>query len=71
MKVFMLGWEFPPYISGGLGTACAGLTRGLNEAGVEVAFVSGPRAASRARESASSSPPRPMSRCATESSSQS
>ncbi|HUS47130.1 MAG TPA: glycosyltransferase [Phycisphaerae bacterium] len=39
MKVFMLGWEFPPYISGGLGTACAGLTRGLNEAGVEVAFV--------------------------------
>ena len=29
MKVFMLGWEFPPYISGGLGTACYGLTRGL------------------------------------------
>ncbi len=39
MKVFMLGWEFPPYISGGLGTACYGLTRGLDEAGVEVAFV--------------------------------
>lgn len=39
MKVFMLGWEFPPYISGGLGTACHGLTRGLDEVGVEVAFV--------------------------------
>jgi glycogen(starch) synthase len=39
MKVFMLGWEFPPYISGGLGTACYGLTRGLDQAGVEVAFV--------------------------------
>ena len=39
MKVFMLGWEFPPYISGGLGTACHGLTRGLDELGVEVLFV--------------------------------
>jgi len=29
MKVFMLGWEFPPYISGGLGTACYGLTKAL------------------------------------------
>ncbi len=29
MKVLMFGWEFPPYISGGLGTACYGLTRGL------------------------------------------
>ena len=39
MKVFMLGWEFPPYISGGLGTACYGLTRGLDQSGVEVSFV--------------------------------
>jgi len=39
MKVFMLGWEFPPHISGGLGTACHGLTRGLDEIGVEVCFV--------------------------------
>jgi len=39
MKVFMLGWEFPPYISGGLGTACHGLTRALDQIGVEVAFV--------------------------------
>ncbi|MBN1943873.1 MAG: glycosyltransferase, partial [Phycisphaerae bacterium] len=39
MRVFMLGWEFPPYISGGLGTACYGLTRGLDEIGVQVCFV--------------------------------
>lgn len=39
MRVFMLGWEFPPLISGGLGTACYGLTRGLDDAGVEVCFV--------------------------------
>ncbi|MBL7134619.1 MAG: glycosyltransferase [Phycisphaerae bacterium] len=39
MKVLMLGWEFPPHISGGLGTACFGMTRGLDEIGVEVAFV--------------------------------
>jgi glycogen(starch) synthase len=29
MKILMFGWEFPPHISGGLGTACYGLTRGL------------------------------------------
>lgn len=39
MRVFMLGWEFPPHISGGLGTACYGMTRGLDEIGVEVCFV--------------------------------
>jgi glycogen synthase len=39
MKVFMLGWEFPPYISGGLGTACYGLTKAMDEMGVEVTFV--------------------------------
>jgi glycosyltransferase involved in cell wall biosynthesis len=39
MKVLMLGWEFPPYISGGLGTACFGLTRALSQHGVEVLFV--------------------------------
>ena len=27
MKVLMLGWEFPLFIAGGLGTACYGLTR--------------------------------------------
>jgi len=30
MKVLMFGWEFPPHISGGLGTASYGLTRGLS-----------------------------------------
>jgi glycogen(starch) synthase len=39
MKVFMLGWEFPPFISGGLGTACHGLTRAMSELGVEITFV--------------------------------
>jgi glycogen synthase len=29
MKVIMFGWEYPPHISGGLGTACYGLTKGL------------------------------------------
>ena len=35
----MLGWEFPPFISGGLGTACFGLTRAMSELGHEVVFV--------------------------------
>lgn len=39
MNVFMLGWEFPPFISGGLGTACYGLTRALNELGHHIIFV--------------------------------
>ncbi len=39
MRVFMLGWEFPPFISGGLGTACFGLTRAMSELGHEVIFV--------------------------------
>lgn len=39
MKVLMFGWEFPPFISGGLGTACFGITRGLVHNGVQVTFV--------------------------------
>ena len=35
----MFGWEFPPHNSGGLGTACFGLTRALAQAGAEVVFV--------------------------------
>jgi len=35
----MFGWEFPPHISGGLGTACFGLTRGLAKHGVQMLFV--------------------------------
>ncbi|MBN2542838.1 glycosyltransferase family 4 protein [bacterium] len=39
MKVLMFGWEFPPFISGGLGPACYGITRGLLNNGVDVTFV--------------------------------
>ena len=39
MRVLMFGWEFPPHITGGLGTACFGLTKGLAKQGVEVLFV--------------------------------
>ena len=39
MRVLMFGWEFPPHIAGGLGTACYGLTRGLAKQDVEVTFV--------------------------------
>ena len=39
MKVLMFGWEFPPHITGGLGTACFGLTKGLTKHGTEVIFV--------------------------------
>ncbi len=35
----MFGWEFPPHITGGLGTACFGLTKGLVKHGLEVIFV--------------------------------
>jgi glycosyltransferase involved in cell wall biosynthesis len=35
----MLGWEFPPFISGGLGTACHGLTKAMSELGLHVTFV--------------------------------
>ena len=44
MRVLMFGWEFPPHISGGLGTACYGLTKGLNQiGGVDVFFLWFPR----------------------------
>jgi glycogen synthase len=39
MKVLMFGWEFPPHISGGLGTACYGLTHSLGKEEVDVLFV--------------------------------
>jgi glycosyltransferase involved in cell wall biosynthesis len=40
MKVLMFGWEFPPHISGGLGTACFGMTKGLSQLNdIEVTFV--------------------------------
>ena len=39
IRVLMFGWEFPPHIAGGLGTACYGLTKGLASQGVRVLFV--------------------------------
>jgi len=35
----MLGWEFPPFITGGLGTACYGLTKAMDQLGIQVTFV--------------------------------
>jgi glycogen synthase len=39
MRVLMFGWEFPPHISGGLGTACFGLTNSLSKENIDVLFV--------------------------------
>ena len=39
MKVLMFGWEFPPFNSGGLGTACYGLTKSLSKKDVQITFV--------------------------------
>ncbi|MCW5766326.1 MAG: glycogen/starch synthase, partial [Phycisphaeraceae bacterium] len=50
MRVLMLGWEFPPFISGGLGTACHGLTKALDARGHEIVFVL-PRAVDRSHAS--------------------
>ncbi|MBN2133559.1 MAG: glycosyltransferase [Sedimentisphaerales bacterium] len=44
IRTLMLGWEFPPFISGGLGTACYGLTKAMDRLGMPVIFVL-PRAA--------------------------
>lgn len=39
MRVLMFGWEFPPHIAGGLGTACYGIVKGLAHNGVQTMFV--------------------------------
>lgn len=39
MRVLMFGWEFPPHIAGGLGTACYGIVKGLSHCGVSTMFV--------------------------------
>lgn len=40
MKALMFGWEFPPHILGGLGTASFGLTKGMAENGnMDISFV--------------------------------
>ena len=35
----MFGWEFPPHVSGGLGTACFGITKALVALGHRISFV--------------------------------
>lgn len=37
--VFMIGWEYPPHNSGGLGVACQGLTQALAEDGQRIYFT--------------------------------
>lgn len=37
-KVFMIGWEYPPYNSGGLGVACQGLTEALAARQTQIHF---------------------------------
>lgn len=40
MKALMFGWEFPPHILGGLGTASYGLTRGMaQQTDMDITFV--------------------------------
>jgi glycogen synthase len=39
MKVLMLGWELPPYNSGGLGVACYQLCKALSKQNVDIEFV--------------------------------
>lgn len=39
MRILMLGWEFPPFMAGGLGTAVEGLTRSMVKQGHEIVFV--------------------------------
>jgi len=50
MRILMLGWEFPPFIAGGLGTACYGLTRALDALGHQITFIL-PRAVDRSHSS--------------------
>ncbi len=39
MTVLMFGWEFPPHITGGLGTASFGITKALSKQGCNILFV--------------------------------
>jgi len=39
MKLLMLGWELPPYNSGGLGVACHSMAKALSQRGADIQFV--------------------------------
>ena len=62
MRVLMLGWEFPPFISGGLGTACYGLTKAMSQIGTDVLFVLPKPVQARFRKPCSANVSRPT-RC--------
>src|SRR3989344_5533605 len=38
-NVLMIGWELPPFNSGGLGEACLGLSKALAKKGANITFV--------------------------------
>ncbi len=38
MKIAMIGWEYPPFKVGGLGTHCYGLTHGLADKNIHIDF---------------------------------
>ncbi|MEN8252902.1 MAG: glycosyltransferase family 4 protein [Patescibacteria group bacterium] len=38
-SIFMVGWEYPPHNSGGLGVACDGLSKALSDAGNQIYFA--------------------------------
>lgn len=39
MNILMIGWEFPPFCSGGLGTHCYHLTRHMSKIGAKIIFL--------------------------------
>ncbi len=39
IKVLMLGWEYPPYVTGGLGTHCYYLTKAMAKLPIKIYFV--------------------------------
>ncbi len=39
MRILMLGWEFPPAKTGGLGTHCYELIKNLSKSGVKVLLL--------------------------------
>lgn len=38
-RVFMIGWEYPPFNSGGLGVACEGITQALSQQNAQIFFT--------------------------------
>lgn len=38
-SVFMIGWEYPPHNSGGLGVACQGMTEALSDQNTQIYFT--------------------------------